>query len=192
MERRRALFDFDKYEPIEWAKCNGVCRVNTGLICDSATSSLGAEFKLKMQGNTSGMIFFDSKWQYAMQVYTNSGNRIYNHATWGSVTANSVVECEVYNTSTQRKLKINGGNWMTNSVNVAVNNDAEIQLFSRYNDSLPCTECFNYMNITRNGVYARKYRFCKRKSDGLVLLVDTLTDTLYYNVGSGYFSEYTI
>lgn len=190
MERRRALFDFDKYEPIEWAKCNGVCRVNTGVIMDSSTTSIDTEGKLKLSGSTTGMIFFDSKWSYRMQIYTYGGNSVRNEAVWKS--ASGIVTFETHNTATSRELRVNGGSWTTGSVNYPYNNDAEIQMFSRYNNSYPCTEYFNYLNIKKNGSYVRKFRFCKRKSDGAVFCYDTLDGTVYENVGSGYFTEATV
>ena len=67
----------------------------------------------------------------------------------------------------------------------------EVVLFSTNSGTMPCTEVFKYFNIKVNGSYVRKYAFVK-DSNSVIHLLDALTNTIYSNSGSGYFSEYNI
>lgn len=194
MHRRRLLDNNGvQYTVIDWAKCNGVCSINTGVVPDSSTVSIGTEFKMKTSSSlpSSGHMIAYSQGA-GLQVYTttvSSQYRIYNQGAWGPVGTNRVVSVETSTTRTLRTLTYNGTYTSQSFTRDFTRDGTDIVLFSTLAKGAPCDEIFNYFNVLVNGVYVRKYVFVK-DSNSVIHLLDTLTNTIYSNSGTGYFSEY--
>lgn len=194
MNRRRLLeIGGGTYTTVEYVKCNGVCTISTGVTLGSAITSLETEFGIILRENVSSShVIAISSPNSCVQIYTNGG-RLYNQSAWCSLSRNVLYDVETLTQDRKRTFKVNGVTYSDTTTNrpFANSEGIEVVLFSTNSGTMPCTEVFKYFNIKVNGSYVRKYAFVK-DSNSVIHLLDALTNTIYSNSGSGYFSEYNI
>lgn len=191
MHRRRLLWNEDEYELVSKAKLNGWCCIDTGLVIDSTYQQVDTEFGILVKLRESGSHMVCWNEGATMQVYIN-GNNLWNQGLSIYTSVNSHYDVYTTTTDTTRTLKVNSGSTQSQSLSRPFSNaiGKTIYLFSLYTGTYPLHEVIDYINIKVNSSYVRKYKFVKNKRTGVISMVDELTQEIYHNIGTGYFSEY--
>lgn len=147
----------------DWIYADGNCCIDTGLTCSTGTTSIETEYGIIPIHDADSSEFICVSYSTAgVQIYTSvySGSyRMYNQGQYIVITSGTYYDFETYTSASERKIRIKGGSWGTQSFSRTITDGSKIYIFdntlgtaSSKNDKL------YYINIKRNETYVRKYK----------------------------------
>lgn len=177
---------------IEYLECTGMQYINPDITLDADTTGVmlifNAAITAFVSGNSSLMVAISSP-NSGVQVYTASGNKIYNQGAYVSPSINTFYTFTTTTTSSRRTIQLNSGTPSTQSFSRSITDNSKLEImgYSDWVDAGRCSKAkYKSFQIYINGIIVRYYIPVRVGTVGY--MYDKISGELFGNAGSGSFT----